>query len=110
MYWLSNAKHNDVMFLQEKILMSYYTLIPGFFVFIHVYRNFNFKITHFVKTKNKWMMNSSANTQSGWKDSGIDKLKRSRRDRAESSTFTFYDICRVFRPYFGLSRGELGGR
>ena len=53
------------MFLQEKILMSYYTLIPGFFVFIHVYRNFNFKITHFVKTKNKWMMNSSANTQSG---------------------------------------------
>jgi len=51
MYWLSNAKHNDVMFLQEKILMSYYTLIPGFFVFIHVYRNFNFKITHFVKTK-----------------------------------------------------------
>lgn len=38
----------------------------------------------------------------------IGKLRGSRRDRAESSTFTFYDICRVLRP-FGLSRAEGGG-
>lgn len=35
----------------------------------------------------------------------IGKLRGSRRDRAESSTFTFYDICRVLQPCFGSRQG-----
>lgn len=29
---------------------------------------------------------------------GIGKLRSAPRDYGESATFTFYDICRVFRP------------
>jgi len=35
----------------------------------------------------------------------IGKLRDSCRDRAKSSTFTFYDICQALRFCFGLSRG-----